>query len=173
MGYTLNGLSCTRRKWLVCWGLYLLALSLIVYKETWVKFNTWCKAFIQHGYVLRDNYNEILSCPLKHCDFFKVMKLTLTLEINYFTNQFFFTEAPIVWNRFYCFLSWELQLHPEPYKVNWTMDYPWYFPGMKGRGEEGVLNKVLYMESLTLQANSFCIPSTDKWCPFHTPSLEL
>ena len=44
---------------------------------------------------------------------------------------------------------------------------------MKGRGEEGVLNKVLNVGSLTLRANSFCIPSTDKWCPFHTPSLEL
>ena len=88
MGYTLNALSCTRRKWLVCWDLYLLALSLIVYK-TWVKFNTWCKAFVQHGYVLRDNYIEILSCPLKHCDFFKVMKSTLILEIYYFINQIF------------------------------------------------------------------------------------
>ena len=88
MGYTLNALSCTRRKWIVCWDLYLLALSLIVYK-TWVKFNTWCKEFVQHGYVLRDNYNEILSCPLKHCDFFKVMKSTLILEINSSINQFF------------------------------------------------------------------------------------
>ena len=171
MGYTLNALSCTRRKWIVCWDLYLLALSLIAYK-TWVKFNTWCKEFVQHGYVLRDNYNEILSCPLKHCDFFKVMKSTLILEINYFINQFFQGRSCSL-NRFHCFHSCKLQPYPEQYKVNWTMDYSWYFPAVKGRGEEGVLNKVLYVESLTLWANSFCIPSTDKWCPFHTPSLEL
>ena len=54
LGYTLNAPICTRGKWIVCWDLYLLALSLIVYKDRWVKYNTWCKAFVQHGYILRD-----------------------------------------------------------------------------------------------------------------------
>ena len=33
LGYTLNAPICTRGKWIVCWDLYLLALSLIVYKD--------------------------------------------------------------------------------------------------------------------------------------------
>ena len=102
-------------------------------------------------------------------------EVNLNLGNKLFYNSTFFTETPVIWNRFHCFHSCKPQLYPKPYDVNWTMDYPSYFPGMKGRGVGvGEYSTKFYTGNLwPLWANSFCIPSTDKWCPFHTPSLEF
>ena len=47
--------------------------------------------------MLRDTINGKLSCPSKHRDFFKVMRLTLVLEINdKFHILIFFAQVPVV-----------------------------------------------------------------------------